>query len=511
MSDNNQRIVRNTGLLYIRSVLCFALSLVSSRLILRALGIEDYGIYNAVGGFVSMFWMVASVLTSAVSRFLNVEMGRNNMDGIKEVFSVSLNMMFLLALLAALLAEGGGIWFLTKKMSIPPERMIAATWVFHLSIFTMVISFITIPYDAAQLMHEAMGITAFINIAQAILTLGIALLLCYRTSNSDNLILYAILTTVSTVIIRVGDILYTRHRFQECRFRLILKTKKLKEMLGFAWWNFIGSVAGTFSGQGVNMALNVYQGPILNTARGLANTVNNAVSMLVYNFNLSIKPQIMQSYAREDRSRVNSLVFTGTKFSSYLMMLFMIPLAIETPFVLKIWLVDFPDYTIPFVRLALLASFIYGIDTHFITAKMADGKIVWYQIITSAIVFLTFPLSTLALHAGYDPLWIYYALLVTSFAKSIVTIVSVKPVLDFKYKDCVFRILTPILLVGLLSCSISLAVYHVIAEGWLRFIAVGFISVICTIGSSLYVGCTKEERNLLLGIVREKKRSRRSL
>ena len=456
-----------------------------------------------------MFWMVASVLTSAVSRFLNVEMGRGNEEGIEEVFSVSLNMMCLLALLAALLAEGGGIWFLTKKMTIPPERMIAATWVFHLSVLSMVISFITIPYDAVQLMHEAMGITAFINIAQAILALGVALLLCYGTSNTDSLILYAVLTAASTLIIRLGDILYTRHRFQECRFRLILKTKRLKEMLGFAWWNFIGSIAGTFSGQGVNMALNVYHGPVLNTARGLANTVNNAVSMLVYNFNLSIKPQIMQSYAREDKSRVCSLVFTGTKFSSYMMMLFMIPLAIETPFVLKIWLTDFPDYTIPFVRLALLASFIYGIDTHFITAKMANGKIVWYQIITSVIVFLTFPLSTLALRAGYNPLWIYYVLIVTSFAKSIVSIVSVKSVIDIKYKDCIIRILIPILLVGLLSCSIPLALYHGMAEGWPRFIVVGFVSVFCTVVSALYVGCTKEERGLLLGLVKEKLMSRR--
>lgn len=502
MTDKNITIIRNTGMLYARSLICFVLSFFTSRLVLKTLGVEDFGIYNAVGGFVSMFWVVASVLTSAIGRFMNVEKGKNDEEALKEVFSMSLTMMIILALVAVILAEYGGIWFLTKKMTIPPERMTAATWIFHMSVLSMALSFLTIPYDAIQITHEIMSISAFINVLQAVLNFGIALLLMYVNFNADTLILYAVLMTSVVIFIRVGDIFYSRARFEECRFRLTMNFNRLKEMLGFAWWNFVGSIAGVFHGQGVNMALNVYHGPVLNTARGLANTVNNSVGLLVYNFSLSMKPQIMQSYARGEINRTNSLVFKGTKWVAYLMLLFSIPLCLETPFVLRIWLTEYPAYTVPFVRLSLIISFISSLDTHFISVKMATGKVMWYQIITSFLVFINFPLSVQALRMGADPVWVYIFPIFTSLVKIIVSIESVRNDLCFRHKDVLYRIALPILSVIFLSLAIPVVLFRLMDSSWLRFLLIGFTSIAGVISSCFFIGCTKDERYSLVSLIK---------
>ena len=245
--DKNSRIFKNTGLLYFRSFVCLLLSLYSSRLILQALGVEDFGIYNAVGGLASMFWMVSSTLSSAVGRFLNFEMGRGNQKGVNEVFSLSLNIMIVLAVLAAGLAESLGTWFINQKMTIPPERMEVARLIFHLSVLTMVTGFIAIPFNADIIAHERMGYVALINIIEVALKLGVALLLTFVLVNSDKLFFYAILLAAVTVATHLTSALYAGFSFQECRFRRTFETKRLWEMLSFSFWNFLSSITGTFS------------------------------------------------------------------------------------------------------------------------------------------------------------------------------------------------------------------------------------------------------------------------
>lgn len=504
MEERNQRIVKNTGLLYLRSLICLVLSLYSSRLFLQALGFEDYGIYNAVGGFVSMFWMVSSAMSSSVGRFLNVEMGKNNQNGVNEVFSISLNILIILMIVAVFAAELGGSWFLNHKMTIPAERMEAAKIVFHLSVISMIIGFVFIPFNAALIAHEKMGIIAVMNIADAIVKLLIALFLLFGAHNQDLLILYAVLLFVNSLLMSLVGMIYCRVKFIECRMRLIFDFKKAKEMFSFAFWNFISSISGTFSGQGVNMVLNVTHGPILNSARGLANTVTNAVSLLVFNFTLSMRPQITQSYSSGDLVRAQNLVFRGTRFAAYLMMLLIIPLIIETPFVLHLWLGNYPEYTVVFIRLSLITSFLYVFDYQLGILKMAEGNIRVYMLLSSLLSFMTFPLSFVVMKLGWNPVWIYLIPLSLVPLKIILSIYYARIILDLPWLFFIIKIYLPVLVVTCVASIVPLVLHFLMGGGWFRFIVVLTMSFISSILSIFYLGCNKDERRILLEMVRSR-------
>ena len=497
--DKNKRIVRNTGVLYFRSFICLLLSLYSSRLILQALGVEDFGIYNAVGGLASMFWMVSSTLSSAVGRFLNFEMGRENHEGLNEVFSLSLNILIILALVAALLAEGLGMWFLNSKMTIPTERMGAAKVIFHLSVLTMVTGFIAIPFNAAIAAHERMGFIAAVNIVETVLKLGVALLLTYAVQSLDKLIVYAVLLAVISFLVASSSAVFGRVSFSECRLRLILKTRRLWEMVRFSFWNFIASITGTFSGQGVNMVLNVYRGPILNTARGLTGTVSSAVSLLVFNFTVSLNPQITQSYAAGDITRCRNLVLTGTRFAAFLMLLMIIPLCIETDFVMTLWLGSFPEHTLSFVRLSLIAAMLYVFINQFSVAKMATGNIWKYQLAISVLSFLDFVLAWVVLSLGMIPEWIYITPLVVVVFKIIISIGSVRKSLVFSMRDVILKLLGPVFLVVVVALPLPVLLYLFMPQGWIRFILVLFTSLTCTGLAAFFFGSNRSDREILRG------------
>ncbi len=509
MLEQNKRILDNTVSLYIRSFVTLLISLYSSRLILQALGAEDFGIYNVVGGFVSMFWLVSSMMSSAVVRFLNVEMGHGDQQALNEVFSLSLNVLIILSFFTIILVESGGIWYITQKMNIPDGRMEAALWIFQLSVFNLIVGFVTIPFDAAIIAHEKMRVYAILNVIESVIKLFIALFLIYGKTEKDLLIVYAILLAINTFFVRFSIFLYSRTHFEECRFRFIFHVKKLREMLSFAWWNFIASITGTFSGQGVNMVLNYFYGPILNTSRGIANTVTNAVSQVVYNVSLAIKPQITQSLAAGETERTKTLVYKGTRFSSYLMLLFIIPLLLEMPFILHLWLGQYPDYTVVFVRLSLLSAFQYVLDSQFYTAKMAAGKIKRYQIIVSVLTFLTFPFSYILLKMGLSPIYIYIIPLFLTTFKIVVSLVSTKDCLGFTMFEVIRDIYLNITLVGVCSSALPLLFHFVLPYGWLRFFVVLFISLLCTCLSILFTGCSKEEREQVVQFARESVRKRR--
>lgn len=502
MEEKNKRIVKNTTLLYIRSFISLLISLYSSRLILQGLGFVDYGIYNAVGGFVSMFWVVSSALSSSATRFLNYEMGRHNQESLNEVFSISLNSFSLLGLFVLIAVESAGWWFLTAKMNIPPERMSAAGWVFHASVFTVVSAFPYTPFISAIIAHEKMGIFALVNIAEVVFKLFIALFLVYGHSATDRLIMYAVLLMFGTLVCRLFSVVYAYLKFPECRFRPVLLSPRLKEMLGFAWWNLFGGLASTFSGQGVNMALNISHGPILNSARGLATTVSNTVSLLTYNFTMSLKPQITQTYAEGDISRTKRLVFSGTKFAAYLMLFIVIPFILEADFILHLWLGEIPEYTTVFVRLSLIYCFLNVFDYLFSQSKLAAGNIRTYQIITGLLTFLNFPLAILLLKSGYSPVWIYITPLVVQVLKILVTLITVKKVLYYPWKNVFQEVYLPVAIVSVVSSFPLLPFYCFLSDGWFRFVIIIFVSVLITGATAWFMGCTSEERTILKELLR---------
>ena len=379
MSTNNKRIAKNTLLLYFRMLFLMLVSLYTSRVVLNALGVEDFGIYNVVGGVVAMFTMLSGSLSAAITRFITYELGTGNQENLKKIFSSAVTIQIGLAVVIILLAEAGGVWFLNVKMNIPEARMIAANWVFQFSILTFAINLISVPYNASIIAHERMSAFAYISILEAIGKLAIAYLI--TVSPIDRLIFYALLMCVVALLIRLVYGYYCKKHFAECTYHFLWNKNLLKRMFGFAGWNFIGASSAVLRDQGGNVVINLFCGPAVNAARGIAFQVNTAVHGFVTNFMTALNPQITKSYASGDREYMMTLIFQGARLSFYMLLVLSLPILVNTHYILALWLKIVPEHTVLFVQLILLFGLSESISNPLITAMLATGKIRNYQII----------------------------------------------------------------------------------------------------------------------------------
>ena len=368
-STTNKRIAKNTIILYVRMLFLMCVSLYTSRVVLSALGVEDFGIYNVVGSIVSMFTILSGSLTSAISRFLTFELGRNNSVQLNRVFCTSIIIQVILAIIIIIAIETVGIWFVNNKMQIPANRINAALWVMHLSVLTFCINLISVPYNALIIAHERMSAFAYISIVEAVLKLSIAFLI--TISLLDKLIFYAILMAFVSVILRLIYGIYSRRNFEEAHFHFIFEKKLLKDMFGFAGWNFIGASSVVIRDQGGNIILNMFCGPVVNAARGVALQVNAATQQFVTNFQTAFNPQITKSFAAGDREYMHSLIMRGARFSFYLLLFLSLPLLLETQYILRIWLKVVPEHATNFTRLMLLFTMSESLAQPIVTGMLA--------------------------------------------------------------------------------------------------------------------------------------------
>ena len=368
-SENNKRIAKNTLLLYFRMLLLMVVSLYTSRVTLAALGVEDYGIYNVVGGVVAMFSMLSGSLSAAISRFITFELGRGDKERLKTVFSTSVNIQIGLAIIIMVLAEIGGVWFLNCKMNIATERLLAANWVLQCSIITFMINLISVPYNAAIIAHERMSAFAYISILETVLKLLVVYLL-YVTLY-DRLIVYAVLLCLVAIALRLIYGIYCKRNFEECTYHFIYDKSILRSMTGFAGWNFIGVASGALRGQGVNIVINLFCGAAVNAARAISFQVNNAVNSFASNFMTAINPQITKSYASGNYGYMMQLIFQGARLSYYLLLFISLPLILEADTVLKLWLEEVPEHTTLFVQLILVFGMEEALSNPLITAMLA--------------------------------------------------------------------------------------------------------------------------------------------
>lgn len=388
MLVNNKRIAKNTLYLYFRTFFTMTVSVFTSRVILDVLGVEDFGIYNIVGGFVAMFSLLSGTLTAASQRFMSYELGRAKSD-ISKVFSTSLSIHLMLAALIFILLESAGVWFLNYKMNIAPDRLVAANWVFQCSILTFCVNLISIPYNASIIAYEKMTIFAYISVFEAVAKLGIVYLLLLF--NFDKLILYAFLTLLVAIVLRCVYGFYCKYKFRECRFYFIKDKELYREMLGFSGWNFIGSSANVLNSHGINILINIFFGVALNAARGIAEQINTTLNSFVLNFMMALNPQITKNFASGDYDNMNVLIIKGAKYSFFLFWLLSLPILLETDIVLKIWLVQVPEYTSILVRYALIYTMCQILSQTLYAAMLATGKIKEYQIIVGTLSLMAFP------------------------------------------------------------------------------------------------------------------------
>lgn len=491
-SSTNKRIARNTIVLYFRLLLTMGVSLYTSRVVLEALGVEDYGIYNVVGGVVAMLSVLTGSLSSAISRFLTFELGRKDKERLERVFSTSLSIQLAMAIIVFVVGEIVAVWFLNTYMNIPQERMHAANWVLQSAILSFVVTLISVPYNAAIIAHEKMSIFATISIIDVALKLLIVYVLFLTII--DRLIVYSILMFAVVLTIQFIYQLYCKRSFSECHYRRVYDKQLIREMLGFSCWNFIGSSSSVLRTQGINILLNIFFGTVVNAARGIAVQVNVAVTSFTSNFITALRPQIVKSYASGQFDYMNLLVRQGARFSYYLVFLLSLPLLLETKFVLALWLKEVPEYTVIFVRLILILSISDSISNTLIIANAATGRVRNYQLVVGGIQLLNFPISWMLLNLGYAPEVTLYIAIVLSQICFFSRLIMIRHLSGFSCEMFLRKVYMNVLGVSVLSVCLPLFFAIYFPEGIQRFFLVLGMSLISSLLVMFFVGCSTRER-----------------
>lgn len=498
----NNRIAKNTLMLYFRMFITMAVGLYTSRIVLAILGVQDYGIYNVVGGFVSMFTVISGTMTTATQRFLSFEIGKKEIGKVRELFTTSVIIHVFLALLILIVAESFGLWFLNAKMTIPANRIYAANWVYQLSILTFIISVVSVPYNAALIAYEKMTAFAYVSIVEVVLKLLLVLLLGYLTY--DKLIDYALFLAGISILLRIIYGIYVKKHFVECQCDWKLDKLFFNKLLSFISWNFIGSIAGIFKEQGLNIVLNMFFGATVNAARGIAYQVLNAVSGFVSNFQLALNPQIIKHYAANQKEEMFKLVFRGSKFSFLLMMILSIPIFIEAPYILKLWLVEVPEYTVIFLRLVLLITLVDSLSYTLITSVHASGKVKWYQIINGSVLLLTLPIVYIVLYMGMKPYMAMVVSLIMSIICLFVRLAVISKTINFPIEKFVKNVIFTVIVVTLFSFIPIWYLYKFLNDSFLSFMIVLITSVLLSLMVSLFVALSSSERGIIFKIILQK-------
>lgn len=502
ISSNNKRLAKNTLLLYFRTILIMLINLYMSRVVLEALGVEDFGIYNAVGGIVTMFSIISGALSAAISRFITYELGRNDKSRLNKIFSTSVNIQIGLCVLILLIAEPLGVWFLNTHMVIPDGRLDIANWVFQFSLLSFCINLISVPYNAAIIAHERMSAFAYISIIEALLRLGIVYILA--VSIFDKLITYAFLLVAVALLVRIAYGIYCNKNFDECHYQWVNDKSILKEMAGYAGWSFLTNAAYIFNTQGVNILTNVFFGVTLNAARGIATQVDSAVMQFVNNFTMALNPQITKSYARNDIHKMIDLVFLGSKYTIYLTLFFAIPLIAETEYILSIWLKEVPEYSALFVKLGIIAAIIDKFGMTFSTAYSATGKIKHYVIWVSAVGCLVFPLTFFCFKLGLGAESAYWSFIITYILVNIVRIYMMKQRFNFPVLKFLLNVVGRIILTISACTILPVFIVSTMESSFYRLIVT---TISCTISTAIFVyfiGLTVKEQNSIVQFIKSK-------
>lgn len=502
-SQNNKRIAKNTLLLYFRMLITMAISLYTSRIVLNTLGVVDFGIYNVVGGIVTMFSFLNGALASATQRFLSFELGRKNYSQLNKTFSISVTLHVLIAVIILVLAETIGLWFLNSKMNIPLERMEAANWVYHFSILTFIITVIQVPYNASIIANERMNIYAYVSIAEVSLKLLIVFMLVWI--GFDKLKLYAILLFAVSLLIAAIYRTYCVKTFKECHYNYIWDKSLFKTLLNFSGWSLFGNFSWVIMGQGLNIVLNIFFGPTVNASRGIAFQINAVVSTFVNNFRTAINPQIIKSHASGDKTYMNMLVFESAKYSYYLLLLLTLPVLLETNTVLQLWLKLVPEYAVLFCQLVLINTLIHCFDASFGIVFQAIGKIKENQLLSGGLYLLILPISYMFLKFDYPPQTVFWIQIsITIIVALVVKFWLMKKLAGMTTTDYFQKLIIPVLKVTILATILPAFIHELFSEGTYRFILVVITSTFSTSAIIFYIGIETNTRLKIKNYIRTK-------
>lgn len=497
MSSNTSRIAKNTIFLYFRSFITLLIALYTSRVILDVLGIEDYGIYNVVGGVIGMLSFLNTSMAATYQRYFNYEMGRNNEKGVKDLFKSSLTVQLFYAVTIVVLAETIGLWFLENELVISSLRLDAARWIYHISIVSFVLIVFQAPFNALIISYEKMGIFAYISILDSILKLTIVLSLPLFVG--DKLMIYGLLGILVILLNSIIYLVVCKSKFSACHLAFNWDKEQIKNLLGFGAWGMMDSLSYTLKSQGLNIVLNIFFGTVVNAARGVAYQILGAVEQFVRSFQTSFRPQMIKSYAEGNFSYMYKLYYSGTKLSFYMLWCLSFPIILETPNILQIWLGDnVPQYTVVFTRLILFTALISAYANPTSGIAYATGNIKMFNLWVSGLNLLIVPIAYIFLKLGCGPESAMMVSLVMTILVQIVRLFVLRRLLTFSISQYVKNVVVPTISVLLLSSIVTISFKSLLGPNMLNCIIICAFSILCVLITAYTIGLNKEEKILIM-------------
>lgn len=493
-STNNRRIFKNSLFLYFRMLLTLGVTLYTSRVVLNTLGVIDFGIFNVVGGVVTMMAFLSGAMSSATQRFLLFELGKNNTLQLQNVFKMSINIHLLIILIVVLVVETLGLWFINTYLVLPVERLPAANFVFHCALFSFCCTIIGVPYNAAIIAHEKMSAFAYVSIVDVILKLAVVSLLA--THNGDKLQFYALLLALVSVVTLGCYYFYARSQLPVTRFSWYWNTQLFKTLFSYTGWNLFGNLAAVATSQGINILLNLFFGATINAARAIAYQVNGAIIGFVSSLQMAINPQIVKSYACDDHHYMLKLVFSGSRYCFFLLYMLAIPLLLKTDLILEAWLGILPDYSSEFCRLIIIDSLVISLSGTLMTAFQATGKIKKYQVIVGLIIMCNIPVSYVFLLLGYNANFVMIVGIFISAVALFARIILLSQLFDNvieNFADLIWRVL----LVFSLSIISSSMLPSLSDNEFASFVFSCLTYWLITVASILAIGINRQEKKFL--------------
>ena len=469
-----------------------AVTLYSSRIILRTLGVEDYGIYNVVGGVVAMFGFLNTSMVASTQRFMSYSLGSDERVQVSKVFSNSLLIHILIAFIILVFAETIGIWFFYNKLVIPDDRMNAAFWVYQLSIVAFVLTVIRVPDNSAIIAYEKMSAYAYFSIIEVVLKLAIVFILPYLSY--DKLISYAVLVLIVVLLINLVYRQYVRRNFSHITFKPQYEKGLFNEMASFASWSLWGNLSASLSSYGLNVVLNMFFGPVVNAARGIAFQVQAAIVSFGSNFMVAVNPQIIKSYAHKDLDYMSKLVFRSSRLAFFLLFIMALPIINNREYILSLWLGEYPEYTSVFVLLILIDSLINILSGSIQTAINATGRIKYYQIIVGGILLANLPIAYSLLKFGASVYVPFFASILLSLVAMVVRLLVFKLQTGISYGKFYTNVLPRTIAVVILSCLITQCCGFTNALSFSHLMLNVVITLIVVATSIFFVGLEKDER-----------------
>lgn len=498
--SSNKTIAKNTLFLFFRTLLIMGISLYTSRVVLKLLGVEDFGIYNVVGGIVSMLSFLNSAMVQASQRYLSFVQGTDNLDDQKKVFSTSVLIHASIAIIVVIVLETVGLWYINHKVVLPSERLFAANVIYQFSILIFLSRIIVVPYNASVIAHEKMDVYAAISIVDYLFQLGFVFLL--KIVTYDKLVVYGAMMLVVACINYIIYAIYAKRKFIECTFHWYRDWKLYREMFSFASWAFLGGAGFVARNQGVNLVINLFCGPSVNAARGVAYQVSAAVQTLISSFQQSMNPQITKRYAAADHESMMSLVRAGSKYSFLLLLIFFMPILIRPNYILNLWLGNVPKYAAEFLVMAISMSLVTSMDGTLNTAMQATGKIKIFQIVVSVIMCCDIPLVYLLLTIGIEP---YFATGVSIFTAVLCLFTKLFLLHKQIHYNLGHFLVSVVFRNFFVAAIVIMTFYHIsklFPETFAGFIMMSLLSFVLNGGLVFFIGMEYSERKMIISMFR---------